>query len=1564
MAHVARFVFACMVLNLALVTVSEAFELNCTVNGQSGGCAPYVPGEWWCGAYDFVLGDATPVCGYEGTGNGHCPVDSQATSAITTIDLTRDHACSASWSWEGGITNLQYDHGMLDYFQHYFDISLMDSHFHDGQCVDPNNFHGITSCERDVLCPAGYTNQLDINSGVSYCFRAQPAPDPNKNKGCCNNGGTSPSTAYPISIGTGNKFLSETDIAAIAGGLEFRRSYNSLNPSASTVIGTGWQHNYNLSLDVETNLTVGDFTGVALATRGDGRVLKFSQVTGSTTWTSDADIADRLVNVIDGSGNVTGHQFIESSSDRVETYNLSGQLTAINDSRRAQTFALTYDANNILTTVTDRAGRQLQFGYDGQGRIKDVFGPDLAHWQYAYDASNNLTLVTTPTGTTRVYAYENTSYPSALTGITDENGVRYVTYAYDTQGRASSENLWSGAGQTLPVNQFALLFPATNQTLVTDPLSTQRTYQFEVQQGSIVLDSVSQPCTVSICGAYATIKSRSYDPTTGLTSSTTDFNGNTTTYAYDTTRDIETQHVEASGTTSQRTIATVPDPNFHVPDQRTVANASGVTNGTEALTKWFYNARGQVLFRCEIDPAVSGASSYACNSSGSAPTGVRKWSYTYCEQADVSAGTCPLVGLNKSIDGPRTDVSDVTTFTYYQTTDESGCATLGSTCHHLGDLQKVTNAVGQITTYASYNKNGGVTRMQDVNGTYTDMTYHARGWLLTRTVRANANGTPNSSLDATTTFAYDNVGNVTRVTQPDGTYLQYVYDAAHRLTDIYDSATPSNYLLGDHISYTLDAAGNRTDEATHDPGGNLKRELSRNYDSLNRLIKIFNFSGAVVQSYTSPPEGGPSDGYDPNGNAIYSVDGTINHVGTEQQYDPLNRLVKTLQDHAGTGATHDTTTQYAYDARSNLRSVIDPDNLTTGYTYDGLNNLTDLNSPDTGHSGYTYDAAGNQTTQTDARGIVTNYSYDALNRLTGIVYPTTSLNVVYSYDQSDSTTGCNTSYPKDRLTRMTDSSGTTTYCYDQRGNTTTTMQVTGAVELDTQYTYTLADRLDSITYPNGDIVTYGRDNIGRIVGVDYLQLSGPPWRPLYLDVPVVNDTSYYPFGPAKVITYGNGRTLTKSYDQDYAIDSVVSSDPNGLIVDANVDVLGNLRNASSTVSASPPTQQYQYDPLYRLTAVQNGSGTSLLSFAYDLTGDRTSKTPQGQGAQSYAYASATHHLASVAGASRSYDLNGNTQTANGVTFTYDDRNRLSAAAGVSYKYNGRGERVSKGSPATLFVYANNGQLLGEYDSSGVAQKQYISMDGVYVGVVADSTLYYIETDQLGTPRAVVQPGDNTADDIVVWKWDYFANNSAFGENTPSVQTLTFNLRFPGQYFDSETGLNYNYFRDYEPGTGRYVESDPIGLSGGPNSYSYSASSPLRFTDTRGLASGWPDCDKSQDAHWEFPSNGPSDWRKTCVPKPPPRTPPPPRNNCPNGVCRDCIVTCYDENGPNPWIVGAMSAMGWADKLNGGELPRWKAPPRFSFPVACLAAAEFIDVYAVATGLRCVAVCNANPGEYR
>ena len=1184
----------------------------------------------------------------------------------------------------------------------------------------------------------------------------------------------------------------------------------------------------------------------------------------------------------DISGNFTGWLVAIASDRSYEKYDTQGTLVSITDANGLVTNFSYSDASTpvliapiagLLLSVTSPEGRSLSFVYDSSSRVSSLTTPLGTAYSYGYDSAGNLDHVTyqgIASTSTRYYRYnENTltsgtSLPNALTGIIDENGNRYATIGYDAQGRAISSVNGTNSN---PTN---VGYNADGTTTVIYASGVTVNWGFSVPSGTVRASSANTPCT-PMCNSSFT--SRAFD-SNGYPQSNTDFNGNITNYTYN-TRGLETQRVDAFGTGPQRTTNTIWNSSFRVPDQRSVLNASSVV--TESLTKWIYNSRGQALYRCSIDPAVSGATSYTCGASSNAPTGVRQSAMTYCEPAGVTAGTCPIVGLVLSIDGPRTDISDVTTYTYRQL-DDSTCASNGACTYRHGDLWKVTNALGQISTTVSYDKNGRITRMQDANGTYTDMTYHPRGWLLTRTVRANADGSANATLDATTTFAYDNVGNVTQVTQPDATYLAYSYDTAHRLTDITDN-------LSNRIHYTLDAVGNRIKEDTYDasydpahPAVGLKREMARVYDQLNRLVTAKNAQNIAVQTYTNPADAPPSgitytDGYDGNGNgnAIYTVDGL--GAGTEQQYDPLNRLVKTLQDHTGqSAATRDTSTQYAYDARDNLRSVSDPDGLITGYSYDGLNNLTTLQSPDTGSTGYTYDAAGNRKTQTDARGVISSYSYDALNRLTSITYPTSTLNVSYAYDQPAS--GCANI---GRLTTMSDSSGSTTYCYDPRGNVLWKMQLVKPdtnVPALTRWAYSLADRVTAMTYPSGLQLSYVRNSIGQIVQISYKTSATAA------SVTLISAASYYPFGPLNVLTYGNGGTQTRSYDQDYAIDKIVGSGLNGLVLDSTVDVLGNVINASATVGANPPTQSYKYDPLYRLKEVDAGASSLLQSYNYGMTGDRSSRTSAGQPAQNYAYTPGTHRLAAVAGVTRVYDADGNT-TSDGVhSYGFDNRNRLTSASGgnvpATYQFNGRGERVQKNTSPD-FAYDEAGRLIAEYaiyqpptpgpicepgsdtchpvDPGPGTQAMvapgtdYIYLDNLPIAVVQwarggpicytcqpsyAATVYYVQTDQLGTPRQVLKPGVTPASDTLVWKWDYFANNSAFGENAPSVQTLTFNLRFPGQYFDAETGLNYNYFRDYESGTGRYVESDPIGQKGGAATYSYAGSNVLSYDDPLGL----------------------------------------------------------------------------------------------------------------------------------
>jgi RHS repeat-associated protein len=115
-------------------------------------------------------------------------------------------------------------------------------------------------------------------------------------------------------------------------------------------------------------------------------------------------------------------------------------------------------------------------------------------------------------------------------------------------------------------------------------------------------------------------------------------------------------------------------------------------------------------------------------------------------------------------------------------------------------------------------------------------------------------------------------------------------------------------------------------------------------------------------------------------------------------------------------------------------------------------------------------------------------------------------------------------------------------------------------------------------------------------------------------------------------------------------------------------------------------------------------------------------------------------------------------------------------------------------------------------------------------LVQGTIVHNVFSDHLDTPRLVATAGDNPQ---TLWTWN---NDDPFGANAPATPAgpYTFNLRFPGQYFDSETNLHYNYFRDFDRLAGRYVQSDPLGVAGGENPYTYATNNPLTNIDPMGL----------------------------------------------------------------------------------------------------------------------------------
>jgi RHS repeat-associated protein len=199
-----------------------------------------------------------------------------------------------------------------------------------------------------------------------------------------------------------------------------------------------------------------------------------------------------------------------------------------------------------------------------------------------------------------------------------------------------------------------------------------------------------------------------------------------------------------------------------------------------------------------------------------------------------------------------------------------------------------------------------------------------------------------------------------------------------------------------------------------------------------------------------------------------------------------------------------------------------------------------------------------------------------------------------------------------------------------------------------------------------------------------------------------------------------------------------------------------------------------------------------------------------------------------------------------LTLVYEAKGRVRSSerrgSEATYAYNALGQRMRK-SDTTLstghrfYAYDEAGRVLGEYDGTGKALEEYVYLDGHRpvavarnLGLTQFPVVYPILTDHLGTPRKILNPSGT-----LVWSWDA---KDPYGYQAPnemeSGTVFTFDLRFPGQRYDKQTGLFHNGFRDYDPKFGRYVQADPIGLEGGWNHYAYAGSSPLNNYDFTGL----------------------------------------------------------------------------------------------------------------------------------
>ncbi len=1218
------------------------------------------------------------------------------------------------------------------------------------RCVGSGVYHPGWQAfgSRAIGCPTGYgiTYQASGPQLGPYCTEQAATAIPIKQTGCptcpstgsSNTGGAGAGSGGlpkgdPVDASSGNVNETQTDYAGVGTNpIRFARYYNSLHAQClptsgpGMYLGGGWSGTYFQILVPVTITDSANTYNTVYAYRPDGRVIVFNEYSG--VYSPDGDVSDSLIQTSSGWS-------YQTADDTIETYNSAGQLLTV-ALRGQNQITVNYNSGSGLgdppISVSDAFGHTLAFTYTQNGnylQLSSITDPAGHTISYTHDTTyDRLTRVTAADSTTRQYAYSSSS-SCYLANITDENSVQYVSWTYNSSNLAATSQNAGG------VNSYSFTYSLSGSSpyvKVTDPLGQQRTNNQSLIWGTYRTTSSNQPCPN--CGEDA---SRVYDASGNITSRT-DYNGNVTNYVYNAQTNLETSRTEAYGTSQARTITTAWDTNWRQPD--TITEPKRTTTFT-------YDSMGNVLTKTVTDTTVT-------------PNVSRTWTYTY-----------DSYGRMLTAKGPRTDVNSRTTYAYYTCTTGSQC----------GMLQTVTDPVGNVTTYNTYNAHGQPLTITDPNGVVTTLTYDTRLRLTSRQV-----GTE------TTSFSYYPTGLLKQVTLPDSSYILYTYDNAHRLTQISDGA-------GNSIQYTLDNMGNRTAEKTYDPSSILHRTHTRAYNTLNELYQDVNAAGtsAVTTTY----------GYDSNANQT-SIAAPLSR-NTTNYYDPLNRLTQITDPNSGN-------TYFGYDSENDLTSVKDPRSLTTSYTYNGFSDLASQSSPDTGSTANTYDSGGNLATSTDARSSVSTYAYDAANRVTSIAYSNGGTNdqtITFGYDSG--------TYGKGRLTSASDANHSLAWTYDFAGRVVGKGLTVGTVNKSVGYGYTNADRTALVT-PSGQSVGYSFNSNHQITSI---AVNGTT---------VLSGVTYEPFGGVNGWTWGDGTTTSRTFNGDGLISQIVTA---GVTLGYSFDNANRITGITDS-SNSALSWTYGYDLLDRLTSATTSAITD--GWTYDANGNQLTQT--GTTPETFSVSSSSNQLTSTSGTfarTYAYDAAGHASSYGALAFTYNNRGRMSATSANStdYLYNALGQMIEKSGTlgTTIFMQDESGHLIGEYTSTGGLIEETIWLGDIPVATLTPNgssvNIYYVHTDQLNSPRKVAQPTSGT----LAWRWDADPfGTAAPNQNPAGLGTFPYNLRFPGQYYMAETGLNQNWNRDYDPLVGKYIESDPIGLIGGINTYAYGYQSPVQSIDPRGL----------------------------------------------------------------------------------------------------------------------------------
>ncbi|MFI1184124.1 DUF6531 domain-containing protein [Streptomyces sp. NPDC020799] len=712
----------------------------------------------------------------------------------------------------------------------------------------------------------------------------------------------------------------------------------------------------------------------------------------------------------------------------------------------------------------------------------------------------------------------------------------------------------------------------------------------------------------------------------------------------------------------------------------------------------------------------------------------------------------------------------------------------------------VTDPLGRTTRYA-YDEAGNLTRVTLPDGT-------------TGTAVHNAHGLPTEVTEpggAVWRHAYDERGNLLATTDPLGAETRYGYDESGHLATVTDA-------LGHTRRVTCDAAG--LPVAVTDPLGHTTTVTRDRFGCVTEVTDPLGHTTRTVWT----PEGKPSRREHADGtHETWTWDGEGNLLSHTDQAGNTTRHTTGHFDLPASRTDPDGTTYaFAYDTELRLTGVTNPQGLTWSYAYDEAGRLaseTDFNGRTLT---YEHDVAGGLVARTNGAGETLHFARDALGRVVEQGAAT------FAYDASGGLVravnpDAEVVLERDALGRVlseTVNGRTTSYAYDALGRRTRRVTPSGATS---EWTYDPAGRPVELR-GDGGTLTFAYDAAGR-------------------------ETER---------RLGDAAVLTQEWDTTDRLTSQVITGPAARILQHRTFAYREDGYLTEIRELTSGTRRFDLDRTGRVTAV-NAHGWKE-TYAYDSVGNLTyAKAPahEAPGARDFegtlirrAGRTTYEHDAQGRLTRRSRRLlNGRTRT---WTFEWDAEDRLRAAETPEgdrweYAYDALGRRISKRCESDETLFSWDGTRLSEQTTPAGRATSWDHAPGTHrpltqttrvVRAAGESsitafaedaglTFHAIVTDAVGTPTELV----TTAGELA-WQ----QRTSLWGTSLPSppADMIDCPLRFPGQYHDPETGLNYNYFRYYDPEGACYLTVDPLGLAPAPNPKAY-VRNPLTWADPFGLA---------------------------------------------------------------------------------------------------------------------------------